>query len=154
MIRRCTIDDIENVHRILKHPDIWDAIADDGASKEDFDMTPVLENENTYVLLPHEDILFLIFPVNAITWDIHINALKEARGEAHRVSIEVLEYMFTQTPCQKIIAYIAEIFPTVIRHTIKCGLGQEGCLIGSYLKNGEIYNQHILGITKSEFNGL
>ena len=155
-MKRCGVEDIEDVHRILKHPDIWGVITDDGAcSKEEFDMTEVLKNDKVYVLLPEENILFLFFPVNAITWDGHINALKDSRGEkARQATIDVMEYMFTKTPCQKIIVYIAEIFSKVISHVIRCGFGQEGCLIGSYLKNGKIYNQHILGITKTEFHGL
>ena len=155
-MKRLTIKEIDKIHRVLKHPDIWEHIIDDGTcSIDEYDVSPLLKNDGVYFLMPDDDTLFMAIQINAIMWDIHINALKGSRGsKSIKAAHEAFKYMFTKTPCQKLVVYIAEIFPNVVNHAVRCGFVQEGNITNSYLKNGELYSQYLLGISKSEYGDI
>jgi len=152
MIKRCSIEDIKEVHSILKHKDIYSRIIDDGSPPvEQFSAASMLLNPMAQVIISH-GVLFTIFPVNAITWDLHIHATKKKRGEiAMKALNEVIEYMFTKTPCQKLVAFISKRHMNVAKFAHKAGWDLEGEITGSMKIDGKIYDQYIFGLRREQW---
>ncbi len=112
---RCTIKDIDRVHRVLKHSSIYPNVADDGSpGVDDFTIEPLLSNEGCYILMPNRDTVGMAIPLNSIMYDIHINILPESRGDkGYRAGMEFLGYLFERTPARKLIAYISTLYRNV-----------------------------------------
>jgi len=148
---RCTIDDLYRVDRVLKHDSIYPFISDDNSlSVDEFTTEGILKNDNVYVLSPDEYTVFIAFPFNSVTYDIHVNMVApEGRGKNAEVTTRMmLEYMFTETPCQKLISVIPFSCENVLLFALKMGMKLEGIIKKSYLKNGELQDQRLLGMTK------
>jgi hypothetical protein len=152
-VKRCTIDDIEQVERVLKADEIYSCITDDGSLPvEDFTIKSVLENELHYFLMPNENMLVTMHPVNSITYECHVNVLDAGRNETlMQESRKVLEYIFYKTPCRKMIAFIPAKYQNVMRYVTRIGMSIEGILTKSYLKNEILYDQYVFGFTKKEY---
>jgi len=147
---RCGIDNLDHVNSILQHESIYPFITDDGSpSAEDFTVEPLLSNEGCYLLAPDEYSVFMFVPMNEITYDLHVNVISEGRGQAAVKSIaEATEWMFENTPCQKIIGYIPTICPNVYKFALKTGFEREGYLTKSWKKDGQLYDQYLITMTK------
>ncbi len=154
MIIRCTIDDLEYVNFVMRHPAIYPFITDDGCPRvADFDAKRVLMLDNIYFLKPILDNycigIFILSPCNTICYDAHLAIFPEYRGEmAIRACKEVIHYMFTETSCRKIIAQIPSINKPARMIAKLAGLAREGVIKTSFLKNGILVDQVIMGITK------
>lgn len=154
MIRRCTIEDLEFVDSVLKHDSIYPFISDDNFPPVDeFTIEPLLVNPGVHVLTTNEYSVFLGVPVvNTIVYDYHVNILPEGRGKiAVESNIQAVDYLFHETECQKLISFIPELYPNVLKFALANGEVEEGLLHKSFLKNGKLYNIHVLGITKEQW---
>jgi RimJ/RimL family protein N-acetyltransferase len=102
--------------------------------------------------MPNENAVIFLEPINSICYLVHVNFLKIARGkEAIQAGKDTLEYIFSETPCQKLIAWIAPMHDNVISFTIGMGFKLEGINKASFLKNGQLHDQHLYGLTKKEY---
>jgi hypothetical protein len=147
---RCTTDDIKKVSRVLMDDSVFPYTTDDGSpSKEDFPMWPLLEDKRIYVLMPNEDSVAVAFPMNFITYDFHFNALKPSRGNIAVEAVnKAIGYMFTKTPCRKLVAQVPTNKVRVAAFFTKIGMQVEGGITKSFLKRGVLYDQIIFGLTK------
>jgi RimJ/RimL family protein N-acetyltransferase len=66
------------------------------------------------------------------------------------LSIECGLWMFNNTPCQKIITNIPSFNRPAKLLALKCGMKQEGLITKTFMKNNQIYDVHLMGITKEE----
>jgi hypothetical protein len=150
---RCTIDDIEKVERVLKADEIYPNITDDGSMPvEEFTICESLKCELNYYLMPNENMLVCMHPMNSITFDCHVNVLNAGRNETLMdESKKVLDYIFSKTPCQKMIAFIPVKYVNVMRYAMRIGMKIEGDSKESYLKDGVLYDQYLFGLTKKEY---
>lgn len=148
---RLSVNGIDFVNRILTDDSIYPFIADDySPAKEEFTALPFLENESVYVLSPNEYSVFVIHPHNSIMYEIHVNILPEGRGRhAIEATGKAFEYIFTETKCEKLICIIPVICENVYSFALKMGMEPEGILKESFLKNGKLIDQHIMGIGKT-----
>lgn len=149
----CTIDYLDDVNRILRHPDVYNCISDDISPKiEEFTAESLLAS-GTNVIMPNDNTVFVFIPHNGITYDIHITTTPGARGEqAIKAGWKALEYAFNNIDnCQKLICFIPEIYKNVIKYTMQFGFEKEGELKNSYLKNGNLYNEIILGLRRDKW---
>jgi hypothetical protein len=152
-VKRCTIDDIEQVERVLKSDEIYSCITDDGSLPvEEFTIKAVLENELCYFLMPNENMLVMMQPINSITYDCHVNVLNAGRNETLiKESRKTLDYIFSQTPCRKMIAWIPFKYENVARYATRIGMEIEGVSKQSYLKDGILYDRYLFGLTKEGY---
>lgn len=131
---------------------IWEAISDDGSVSKDL-YFPNMSPEN-YWLEAYEDEVrygvFLFHPHNTICYEAHTMLLPRAHGRAAECAGAAIGWMFHNTQCQRIITNV----PAYNRHALRLARSvrmiEYGLNDKSFLKNGVLYAQHVLGISKGE----
>lgn len=92
--------------------------------------------------------MFWLHPLNYITYVAHINMLPQYRGEyALEASQLAINYMLENTPCRKFVTTIPLYYKNAIRFTQKLGFKLEGRLKNAYLKNGQLDDLIIMGLS-------
>jgi len=141
--------DMQFVKEVMTHPRIWKWISDDGCSVETFD--PV-DSDKLYWLTPVGESrmgVFFVHPHNTVTYEIHTAILPEYWGNGSDLAaIEVLKWIFSNTPCQKLITHVPQNNPFALRFAKFAGLQIEGINRKSFMKNGQLLDQYLLGISK------
>ena len=140
--------DIDLIKSILSNPEIYDRIADDKApSVEDFE--PVPPSDFVYYLTDDENIgLVFLHWKNGVALEGHVHVLKEHRDKAMTFSEKALKWIWKNTGALKIVVSIPSIYPDVVRFVEKNGFEREGLRRGSYMKNGVLCNQVLLGLSR------
>lgn len=152
MLKRATIEDYDRVKEIMTDDSTFPHGVDDGCpSADEYDPTPILSCNLIYVLMPDNNSLAIFAPINHINYDQHVCALPEARDRTNKIWFDAWDYMFTQTPCEKITVQIPEYNQLVYAKAKKVGLIREGLSVKSIKRNGKLYDQILMGITKEEW---
>lgn len=152
---RCTIDDIGKVQRILSDPSVFYAAKDDGVSNPKGLAERVLSDSSCFVLNPYENTLFLFKSLNHVMYEVHV-AITESSARSHGVesSVSASRWMFSNTPCQKLITFIPIYHSPSIMFAQVCGMKKNGIITEAFLHNGCLYDMVVLEATKEEFNKL
>ncbi len=135
---------------ILAHPTILPHISDDNTKMNSL----VHPNLFWITVYDGEELLglFLSHPHNSVTYESHTCLLPNAYGtRAVQAAHEYINWMFQWTECQKLITNVPEYNKLALRFARKVGGVLEGVNRESYLKNGTLMDQYVLGITKKEF---
>jgi len=143
----------EVITPIVTHQDVWEWVSDDSCRKEDYKPAIV---ESCYWLLVIDDgeVLgaYFLHPHNMVTYEIHTCLLPAAWGKKAREAAKlVLSWMFANTGCMKVITNVPENNERAFAYAKRAGLSVEGINKSSFMKNGELLNQKMMGITKEEF---
>jgi hypothetical protein len=112
----------------------------------------ILDDPRIVALMPHKNAMFLFVAMNHILFEVHVAIIKgDTRKNFIRYGRKVLEYMFNDTSCQKVVANI----PTYNRPTAiyagNIGFEREGLLTESFLKDGKLHDQVVFGLKKTDF---
>ena len=141
---------------IMLHPDIWATVAEDGQDPGDFNPDP--EHDAWLVVsVDHIEIgIFHLPRFNGVTLEIHAQVLPEYRKEYSKASGRAaLNWIYDNvTWCKKVIAWVPTTYPNVKNYARSMGFKTEGKSRESYLKNGELVDQWLLGITRTEIGEL
>ena len=150
---RCTEKDIDKVHKILGSEDIFKAINGyDPADDFKEHILKILGNEKCYILMPHVDCAFIFTPMNTVAYEGHSQVLLQSRGRAaFKACKEALEYMFTMTPCRKIIGFTPVCFPAAHAFNRYMGFRTEGLSQESFKRQDVLYDQTVFGMTKDQW---
>lgn len=137
----------EAVKDILKDPELWSRVSD-GVEFDRWE--PPAGHE--YLGCFDDDELCGFFWLHGDTstsaW-LHINILKQHRSKA--VDFVCAFYQAAiQSEILKFNAKIPACYPDVYRFAKKCGFVDEGVDRQSIIKDGELVDRHILGMTKTE----
>lgn len=142
--------DMPLVRGILSHPAIWPYIHDDGVTEPN-----PIDHEELYWLLVDDGApagVFLLHPHNTVTYEIHTCLLPRTWGGQSREAAQlVLRWMFENTGCRKVITNVPADNPLALRFARRAGLKDEGVNRKSFLKNGVLLDQLVLGIMKEEW---
>ena len=144
--------DMNIVTHIMAHPSIYPYVSDDGCpDAEDYE---AIDNEALYYLLVldnDENVLglFLIHPHNTILYEIHTCLLSSCR-EKDKAAQVVLDWIFKNTPCEKLMTHVPDFNRPALLYAERAGLMREGINRLSFLKNGRLHDQILLGITRTE----
>jgi RimJ/RimL family protein N-acetyltransferase len=146
--------DPEVVKSILLRPEIVATIAEEGCD----DFEPDMER-NIWLLMKSGDTevgVYQIERINGITAQIHANVLPEHRKPHSKATGRAaLNWVMHNLPdIHKIIAVIPTLYPNVRDFTMSFGFVVEGVNRQSYLKDGAIHDQWILGITRPEIGAM
>lgn len=143
--------DIDHIHSILRHDDIWPFIVnDENLGPDAIDAKPLVENDNVYLLSPSPQSLFYAIPENSVTWQIHAAILKPERKRGTELGRAAARWMFTSTPCLKLESKIPVNFNNVFEYALRVGFSVEGLSRGSVLYHGELYDQHLMGLQRKD----
>ena len=139
------------VKEIATHPMIYPAISPDG-SPEPEDWQPLQSDLVWYVLVKDEGELlgmFALAPQNPVCWEIHTCLLPKAWGsKAREAGKEIAEWIFQNTPCLRIVTNVPEYNRLAFKLAIECGLIRYGYNPASYMKDGKLHDQIMLGVSK------
>ena len=95
---------------------------------------------------------FMLHKENDNMLSIHINILKDHRkkgSDAMNSFLEVFKNEFREE-IQKLTCRIPVVYPEVYHFALKFGFEDEGLCKRSIMKNGELVDQHILGLERSK----
>lgn len=147
--------DIDFIWSVISHPQIKPVLF------ENDDEMAVPEHERIYYLAPYEDAfvdpgavekvrvgVVAFIPLNQVTWNPHIAILPQHRGKGTEAMKLGLEWMFHNTPCQKITAFPPVTNGAMVRVFEKCGMKQEGYSPRSYLQHGQLVDRFMFGMEK------
>jgi len=131
--------------RVLKDPDIFNRISEDGPELESW----MPHIDSAIFLTDDDNIGVMIYHwINGITLECHVQILPEHRDKALEFGEKALQWAWDNTKATKIVAQIPEIYPDVLKFAYKHGFSFEGVNHSSYLKNGKIHNQFYLGLIR------
>jgi len=140
------------VRRIMVWPSMWETVAEDGQKPEDF--RPDVERDCWLSMTAGETEigLYLLQQRNGVMVEIHAQVLPEYRKQYSKASGHAaLQWILDNIPdCQKVIAWVPAIYQNVKDFTCSFGFQVEGVNRKSYLKHGELHDQWLLGILRSE----
>jgi RimJ/RimL family protein N-acetyltransferase len=136
----------------MKHPDVYPFISDDGSpTAEDYEPKDLLVLEQVYFLSPADGVLFMLVPVNSVTYEVHTCILPDIRGASSIAHAkELILWMFTNTRCEKIVTTVPVFNLPALALAIRAGMKQEGVNRRSFLRRGVLYDQTMLGVCKQE----
>lgn len=142
--------DQDLIRSIITHPKIYPFASDDSSPKAD-EFQPSVQ-DSIYYLTPVEDRImgcFMMVPANAITFEVHTCILPEYWGtKAAEAAKLCAAWMFHNTPCRKIITHVPAYNRLAYRFAKQAGMTEEGLIKDSFLKDGRVYDQHLLGLAK------
>lgn len=144
---RCGVSDIEKVQRIVSDKDNYYSSSDDGCpSAENLNLSYLLQNPFYFVLMPNEFTAALFYPVNYVLFDSHVSILKHGRGDMGVDAFKkAMQWMFDNTSCKKLMMLCPLFYKPIFYFAQKCGYKEEGKLFRSFLKNGVLYDQIVMG---------
>lgn len=142
------------VRRIKLRSDIFEETAEEGLTLADAARS-IRPHENVYLRVDAGDELVGLFTfqaMNAVTVQVHILILPEHRKQYSMTGSTVaLEWLYLRLgECRKLAAWIPECFPHVLKHAKKFGFRVEGTLRESYQRDGKLWDQWLLGVSKAD----
>lgn len=126
----------------------WDWLRDDGADDKDF-YFPLI-NEHVQWARAEDYGVFMLTRCNFVTFECHTALLQNARGKAVEIGKAALKFAFENTPALRIITAVPENNTLALRMALKSGFTQYGINPGSFMKNGVLLSQTLLGINKGD----
>ncbi len=90
----------------------------------------------------------MFVPMNLIAWNPHIAVLQKYRGCGTELMRAGMEWMYENTPCEKLLAYPPEFNAPMIRVFEKCGFAREGYSPRSFRWHGALCGRLLMGADK------
>jgi RimJ/RimL family protein N-acetyltransferase len=140
------------VKQLVTHPKIWPQITYDGAPdpKEEFHDP----GESTWCILAKDADevlgLYVCCQQNPCCWDAHIYMLPAAWGDrARQATKEFFEWLFRNSAAHRIIGSIPDYNRFGVAFALHCGMVPFGVNPQSVKKDGKLWDQTLLGITRA-----
>lgn len=129
---------------------IWNKIADDFSIDQTLFFPDM--SRNNYWLVPYDEDralgVFLLRRMSDIQYEAHIVLLPCALGLASKAARHVVRWMFDNTRCERIIGCIPVYNRLAINVAHNAGLSDFGINEKSFMKNGKLWDQVFLGISR------
>lgn len=143
--------DMNAVQAIMHHEKIWDKIHDDGS----IEAIPI-DSEILYWLGVYDGDemcgFYLLHPVNTACFEMHTCLLPKIWGrKANEAAILFRDYVFGVIGIKKLVTNVPESNKIALKYAIKNGMVIEGINRKSFLKNGILEDQTMLGMTLEEW---
>lgn len=144
------ITDYAQALSIVQHPVIKEEIKEDGPDDDrmpnivdEYWLGAELDNKliGCFRLVPSGRVCYQTHTMFIPGYRRHVIAAKNLVG---KWCLEELEGF------QKIYSMVPRCFQNVIKHALNIGFVEEGCLTGSYMKNGNLEDIIILGINRKQ----
>lgn len=142
--------DMQLVAEILSHPAIWPHIHEDGT-----DEAAPHDLDGFHWLLVSDGApagVFLAHPRSAACYEVHTCLLPRIWGAgAARAAQLLLEHLFQVVGCEKVVTNVPTYNRPALRFAKASGMKVEGNNRSSFLRNGRLEDQIMLGITRKEW---
>lgn len=143
--------DVDYIRRCVTHRSQWRHVSDDGCGD------PALffpdTGERLYWLKPTEIYgdeygVFLVHAHNSICYEVHTCLLPVIWGRSLECTKALIEWVFDFTDCLRLITSVPENNILALNLAKESGLDIFGVNRKSFLKNGKLLDQIMLGISK------
>jgi hypothetical protein len=141
--------DMEAIAKIFNHPKVYEWISDDSCEPPF-----VPDPKDLYLMNEDKTAVVKVDPFNGVTCIVHTGALPEAWGRTTGFFRECVKWVFENTRYTKIISMAPVNNRAAILLARRCGFKIEGNITKSFLKNWELYDQNILGLSKYDKEAL
>jgi RimJ/RimL family protein N-acetyltransferase len=144
--------DMEQVNSIMKNPAIWPHIHEDGTA-DDYRPSDH-EGLHWMVVRDGDEVLgmFLVHARGEVCFEMHTCLLPNCWGRRAAQAAQLLgKWVFNETRCEKLVTSVPSYNRLALRFAMAGGMRKEGVNQASYLRNGELVDQIMLGITKKEW---
>ncbi len=153
MVRFERTEDANLIRSIVTHPEIYKHVSDDGSpAPEDFE-PPVNKAVLHVLVFDDEELrgLFTFVQQNFIELEVHTTLLPVARGPfAREASRGVIRWVWENTCYMRIITHVPAYNRLALAFAKRAGLIGFGVDQKSYLKNGKLWDQVLLGVSRPE----
>lgn len=143
--------DFDLVRKIMTHPRVYPHITDDGCPPVE-EFHPAEDRGLWYILVRNagEPVgLWLFVPQNAVCWEVHTCLLPVAWGETGKEAAKrMAEWIWQYTTCRRIVTNVPECNRLALRFAKAAGMVEYGRNEKSFLKDGKLWGQIMLGLTK------
>ena len=140
--------DVDFIVRCITHPYVWGNISDDGAPPMDLYFPPV--NESVLWIRAGEYGVFALHKHNYVTYEAHTILLPHAKGLAVNIGVDALKWVFENTPAKRVVTNVPSFNHLALRLALRVGFKKIGINERSFCKNGVLYDQTFLGISKGD----
>jgi RimJ/RimL family protein N-acetyltransferase len=142
--------DMRLVREIMSDPAIFTHIHDDSVIECD-----PIDHEGFNWMLVSDSApagVFLVHAMNSVCYQMHTALLPCIWGQdAANAAQMLLAWAFNDTDCQKMITAVPAYNRAALRFAKAGGMTQEGINRASFMRNGALIDQIMLGITKQEW---
>lgn len=146
--------DIELITRIATHPKIWDKITDDGCPDLD-KYVPAIHESIWYVLVRKDSEpagVWMLYPQGLACAELHVCLLPSLWGKLGSLQAfkGMLDWAWHYTHFARLEAKVPAYNRLAYRYALRAGLVEYGVSPKSFMKNGILHDQILLGICKPE----
>lgn len=145
-VTRCM--DPERIRLLLAQ--VGEVVAEDGQSIADAEIDTERNGWLEVIAGPETLAVYKLAPLNGVTVEIHVNVLPMYRHKRHATCRAAFRWLLENTEYQKVIAWVPCIHRHIRRFAVEMGMAVEGNSAQSYLKNGALHDQWLLGITRRQ----
>lgn len=141
-------DDEDVIRSIVTHPKVYPHISDDGSpAPDDWKPNPAVK----YILVFDGCELLGLWafvPENFVTWNVHTCLLPIAYGrKALEAAKQMAEWVWKNIGCQRVTTNVPEYNRLALRFAERAGMVRFGVNPSSYMKDGKLYDQILLGMS-------
>ena len=144
--------DVAWIRSVVTHPKLWPSISDDFSGKpEDFE--PSKEPSTWYIAAREEDVLlglFILTRQTGVCVELHTCLLPIAWGHATETGKALFVWVWQNSVCERIVTTVPEFNRLALRASKRVGMTQFGCNERSFRKNGKLWGQILLGVTRPQ----
>jgi RimJ/RimL family protein N-acetyltransferase len=140
------------VRKILTHPSIFPWVTDDSTVVLDEEPDKIPDLVWCVVAREDTDVLGLVtfIPQNAVCWDVHLAFLPCAWGAKAKEAIDrAFRFIAQQTTCRRLVGSVPVYNRLAIAAAKRAGMQQFGINEQSFLKDGRLWDQAVLGMNIS-----
>ena len=143
--------DYDLVRNIITHPAIYSHVCDDGCPTAD-KFQPITSDSIWYVLVKDDTELlgmFTFIPQNCATVEVHTTLFPISWGKrSHLAAKLVADWVWKNTPFVRIVTNVPSFNRIALRFAQLADMKQFGINEKSYRKDGELFDQIMLGMSK------
>lgn len=144
MIERTTNRDF--ITACVTHPNSWNATTDDEWGSSELYFPPI--NEDTIWLKAGDHGVFLVIKQNMVTYEVHGYFLPSIKGKSVEIGKDLIRWVFDNLPCKRLITSVPNFNVESLRMIKKSGMTEYGVNPKSFQKDGVLYDQTLLGVSK------
>ncbi len=138
------------INAVLKHPKVKECIGDDFSGDVEY---PIVDN--IYYLAVYDNGLagmFVVYPLNAVTFDAHSAMLPGNYGnKAKKAGRLAIDWVFKNTDALKINGSTPVYNKLAVKYSKQIGFDQEGVNKKSIMKQGKLYDQIYFGLEREKW---
>ena len=142
-------------NRIMHHPEVYPYLTDDHAQPDHTQLGSfLLQNKAVWLVQPSNHIMLMAVPITLTMYEIHTMIEPAGRGMQAVLDVRRAAKWFFENEdnkCQKVYTLVPKLNKRARIFAKKVGMVEQGTLTKSFLKNGELHDQLILGLEKEAF---